>query len=199
LLFGRLLGSPPTAQLSSVAGATTFEDFFDRLGDRNSNDADALLAWLLERYLVPAAFLNDGRWLHDYLRRRLDAARSAIDPIDAFVPTADMDRLAEAWISQAPKPEAAPFNWRVDDAELFEAMRDRDALLKSTSWRLTAPLRTVAGALTMVRQMMEEWVGTSASAFKALVAFFTRDLRTREKFRRPAGSRDSPRRTGAAT
>jgi hypothetical protein len=62
------------------------------------------LAWLLERYLVPATLLSNGRWLHDYLQRRLDAARSAIDPIDAFVPIADADRLMDAWVINAAGP-----------------------------------------------------------------------------------------------
>ena len=108
LLFSRLLGSPASTELSNVADATTLEDFFARLGHRRSAnvDADNFLAWLLERYLVPASLLTDGRWFHDYLQRRLDAARRASDPIDAFVPTADADRLMDAWIVKTP-----PF-WR---------------------------------------------------------------------------------------
>jgi len=33
--------------------------------------------------------LADGRWLNDYLEDRILAARTAIDPVDAFVPIAD--------------------------------------------------------------------------------------------------------------
>jgi hypothetical protein len=173
LLFGGALGSPPTASLASIAGTTTFDDFFARLGRSDPNGADALLAWLLERYLVPAALFNDGRWLHDYLQRRLDAAKSATDPIDAFVPTADADRLMEAWIERAPRPEATRSVVPLEDAELFEAARDRDALLRSTSWRLTAPLRAVACGIMMMRQIMEEWFGTSISVVRSIAEYFT--------------------------
>lgn len=173
LLFGRALGSPPATQLSSVANSTTFKDFFGRLGNGNSIDADAFLAWQLERYLVPTTLFNDGRWLHDYLRRRLDAARSAVDPIDAFVPTADADRLAEAWIAQAPIPEAKRIVQSVDEADLFRAACELDPLLQSTSWRMTAPLRTIVGGLRMMRKAIKEWPETTASAMKAIITPFT--------------------------
>jgi len=107
LLFGRVLGTPPTTHLSSVADATTFEGFFDQLGNRTSRNVDAFLAWQLERYLVPAPFFNDGRWLRRYLQRRLDAASSATDPIDAFVPIADAEELMEAWVTKASEAGAA--------------------------------------------------------------------------------------------
>ena len=154
LLFSRLLGSPSSTELSNVADATTLEDFFARLGHRRSTnvDADNFLAWLLERYLVPASLLTDGRWFHDYLQRRLDAARRASDPIDAFVPTADADRLMDAWIVKTP-PLAMGSSQGEDDpsvAELITNLKavrcERDALLKSTSWRITAPLRLVKQA-----------------------------------------------------
>jgi hypothetical protein len=83
LLFNRLLGSPPSTELSNVADATTFEDFFGRLGHHKSTNVDAFLAWLLERYFV--------------------------------------------------------------------VQRERDALLKSTSWRITAPLRLVKQASDRLR------------------------------------------------
>src|SRR5262249_28719561 len=109
-----------------------------------STNAEAFLAWMLERYLVPAKLLTDGRWLHDYLQRRVDAARSANNPIDAFVPTADADRLMDAWIISAPTPVTmASLQWQ-DDPSIAELLadrnrvrRERDALLKSTSWRIT--------------------------------------------------------------
>lgn len=116
-----------------------------------SANVDTFLAWLLERYLVPATLLTDGRWFHDYLQRRLGAARSATSPIDAFVPTADADRLMDAWIIKAPGP--LPTTELQDDPSIVELLanlhavrREREALLNSTSWRITAPLRFVKQA-----------------------------------------------------
>jgi hypothetical protein len=114
-----------------------------------------LIAWQLERYLVPETFLNDGHWLCDYLGRRLDMARSAADPIDAFVPIGETDQLKNAWAKEVRKPKAAPYVWPVDElnplestrAELLALVRERDSLLRSTSWRITAPFRTVTVAL----------------------------------------------------
>jgi hypothetical protein len=158
LLFNRLLGSPPSTELSNVSDATTLADFFGRLRQHKSANADTFLAWLLERYLVPATLLTDGRWFHDYLQRRLDAARSATSPIDGFVPTADADRLMDAWIAKASGPlTIKPLQWHDDPsiaevlADLRAVRRERDALLKSTSWRITAPLRFVKQAA--VRRM----------------------------------------------
>jgi hypothetical protein len=159
LLFNRRLGSPSSTELSNVADATTLGDFFARLGHRRLTnvDTDNFLAWLLERYLVPASLLSDGRWFHDYLQRRLDAARRASDPIDAFVPTADADRLMDAWIVKTP-PLAMGSPQGEDDpsvAELITNLKavrcERDALLKSTSWRITAPLRLVKQAAGRAR------------------------------------------------
>jgi hypothetical protein len=117
LLFGRILGSPPSTELSNIADETTFENFFAQLGKRKSPNPDTVLAWMLERYLVPAPLLSDGRWLHDYFQRRLDAARSALDPIDAFVPTADADRLMDAWIVKTPaRVTMTSFQWEDDSA-----------------------------------------------------------------------------------
>jgi hypothetical protein len=158
LLFDRTLGAPPSSELSDVADETTFENFFGRIGQRKSTNAEAFLAWMLERYLVPAKLLTDGRWLHDYLQRRVDAARSANNPIDAFVPTADADRLMDAWIISAPTPVAmASLQWQ-DDPSIAELLadrnrvrRERDALLKSTSWRITAPLRLLMQGIDVAR------------------------------------------------
>jgi len=112
--------------LSNVADATTLEDFFALLGRRKPTNADSFLAWLLERYLVPATLLANGRWFRDYLQRRLNAARSATDPVDAFVPTADADHLMEAWIIKAREPPRMTSLQREDDAstaELFAELR----------------------------------------------------------------------------
>src|SRR5262249_55641770 len=150
LLFDRTLGAPLSAELSLVADETTFENFFGRIGQRKATNAEAFLAWMLERYLVPGRLLTDGRWLHDYLQRRLDAARSANNPIDAFVPTADADRLMDAWSISAPTPATmTSLEWQDDPsiaellANLHRIRRQKDALLKSPSWRITAPLRLV--------------------------------------------------------
>jgi hypothetical protein len=201
LLFGRVLGTPPTTHLSSVADATTFEGFFDQLGNRTSRNVDAFLAWQLERYLVPAPFFNDGRWLRRYLQRRLDAASSATDPIDAFVPIADAEELMEAWVTKAPKPELRSYAWPVDDAELFEAyrhrdalVRDLDALLKSTSWRLTAPLRAVVDGVAALRQRIADRLAASGPAFKAMAKFFARELHACGKLLRLASSHLTPAR-----
>ena len=107
MLLDRILGTPATTHMAGIADATVFQDFIDQLG--RPVNADAFLAWQLERYLVPELLFRDGHWLHNYLERRLDAAQRVDDPIDAFVPVADMDRLMEAWIAQAPKPVAMPF------------------------------------------------------------------------------------------
>jgi hypothetical protein len=107
MLFNRILGTPATTHMAGIADAIVFQDFIGRLG--RPVNADAFLAWQLERYLVPELLFSDGHWLHNYLERRLDAAHRVDDQIDAFVPIADTDRLMEAWIAQAPKPLAMPF------------------------------------------------------------------------------------------
>jgi hypothetical protein len=158
LLFDRTLGAPPSTELSNVADETRFENFFGRIGQRKSTNVEAFLAWMLERYLVPARLLADGRWLHDYLQRRLDAARSAADPIDAFVPTADADRLMDAWLTRTPgRVTMTSLQWQ-DDPSIAELLADlqrvrgeRDALLQSTSWRITAPLRLVMQVISPAR------------------------------------------------
>ena len=157
LLFNRLLGSQSSTELSKIADATTFENFFGRLGDRNPTNPDRFIAWLLERYLVPGMLLADGHWFRDYLQRRLDAARSATDPIDAFVPTADADRLMQAWTVAPRPPMMAPRQWE-DDPSIAEVLatlgatqRERDALLASTSWRITSPLRRLTQAVGLAR------------------------------------------------
>lgn len=158
LLFGRALGSPTTAPLSSIADATSFETFFDGLGQHNGHRADSLVAWQLERYLVPQTFLDDGRWLRNYLGQRLDAAKSAANPVDAFVPIADTDQLMDAWVKRPRKLKTTQYAWPIDEsdplaslrAEFLAAIRERDSLLKSISWRSTAPFRAVAPAFRVL-------------------------------------------------
>ncbi len=46
--------------------------------------------------------------------------------------------------------------WPTGDAELFEVMRHRDALLKAMSWRAIAPFRVAAGRFLVVRGIIEQ-------------------------------------------
>jgi len=102
--------------------------------------------------------LDDGRWLRNYLGQRLDAARSATDPVDTFVPIAEFDQLMDAWVGRARKIKSETYAWPVDEsdplestrAELLAAIREHDSLLKSTSWRITAPIRAIAPTLRAI-------------------------------------------------
>jgi hypothetical protein len=74
------------------------------------------------------------------------------------VPTADADRLMDAWTVKTPSPLTTPSPNSEDDpsvAELITNLRavrcERDALLESTSWRITAPLRLVKQAAGRAR------------------------------------------------
>jgi hypothetical protein len=169
LLYNRLLGSSPSSHLAGVAHATTFDHFFKTLGDTKVVNNDKFLAWFLERYLVPQALLSDGRWLRDYLTRRWQAARITTDPVDAFVPIADLDRLSEAWVLRAPKPVASKHVNQTDAAiaearaarQSFDAARQSlDAVLHSKSWRITAPLRAFAVALRTAWNYVSSRLGT---------------------------------------
>jgi hypothetical protein len=95
---------------------------------------------------VPEGLYTDGAWLNKYLERRIDAARTADDSVDAFVPTADVDRLKSLWIKQAPPPQAQSYSSVEDSLE---------ALLRSRSWRLTAPLRAVGHSLRALRKRVQ--------------------------------------------
>jgi hypothetical protein len=176
LLFDRLVGSPTGTELCNLADATTLQDFLARLGDRKPVGADSFIAWLLERYLVPSTLLTDGRWFHDYLQRRLDAARAAVDPIDAFVATADADRLMDAWIVKAPRSAAMAFTRPEEDpfvaelrSQLHEMRRERDALLQSTSWRITAPLRLAKQATAALARRRRDRRGGAGSRLRGRV------------------------------
>jgi hypothetical protein len=89
ILFGRLLGTPPSTHLAGISHTTKFAEFFEILGRVPPQSRDAFLAWQLERYLVPQALWSEGAWLDDYLRRRIEAARATNDLVEAFVPVAD--------------------------------------------------------------------------------------------------------------
>jgi hypothetical protein len=142
LLFEKSLGAPESSYLAGIAHATTLAGFFADLGRHAPENRDGFLAWLLERYLVPEGLYTDGAWLNKYLERRIDAARAANDPVEAFVPTADVDRLKTLWINRAPPPQARRYSSVEDSLE---------ALLLSRSWRLTAPLRAAAQSLRALR------------------------------------------------
>lgn len=155
LLYDRILGSPATSHLAGIAHATTFDSFFREIGSAPVNNA-AALAWLLEHYFVPEALLSDGRWLRDYLTRRIGAAADFRDPLHSFVPIADVDRLVQAWVVKAPKSRLVKFTQPLDEAladaraaraDAQAARRALDETLHSRSWRITAPLRRLAGAV----------------------------------------------------
>lgn len=141
LLFARMLGSPASSYIASVAHATDAASFFANVGRAAPESRDGFMAWLLERYLVPESLANDGRWLLDYFLRRLAAARAAHDPIDAFVPVADAETLMDAWVARAPQPVLVPF-YSHDWVEGVRA--ELNELYRSKSIRLTAPFRAVA-------------------------------------------------------
>ena len=163
LLFNKLLGSPKTSHLASVADITELTEFFGELKQSRSKDNDAFVAWQLEHYLVPEALLADGRWLNDYLERRILAARTANDPVDAFVPIADINRLEQAWVGSAPSPRALTPEPSVE-ARL-------QAILQSRSWRATAPLRAATTAFRLWRAWFAEWVNLPIrDQLRALIA-----------------------------
>jgi hypothetical protein len=153
MLFGRLLGTPPSTHLAGISHTTKFAEFFEIVGRVPPQSRDAFLAWQLARYVVPQALWSEGAWLDDYLRRRIEAACTANDLVEAFVPLARPSRLEEAWIGQAPRPVAEPYEPPQDgllreiDAlkKAQNSLRQEiDALRRSRSWRVTAPLRAIA-------------------------------------------------------
>jgi hypothetical protein len=159
MLFGRLLGTPPSTHLAGISHTTKFAEFFETLGRVPPQSRDAFLAWQLERYVVPQALWSEGVWLDDYLRRRIEAARSTNDLVEAFVPIARPARLEQAWIKQAPRPVAEPYEPQDGlqrELDVLRKSRDGlrreiDALRRSRSWRLTAPLRTIAQSVRGLR------------------------------------------------
>jgi hypothetical protein len=171
LLFEHALGTPSSTHLAGIAHSTGFTDFFARLG-REVQSRDAFLAWLLERYLVPECLWADGAWLDEYLRRRLAASRAIEDPIAAFVPIADIDRLRRAWINETPEPIAETLSSPLDEiaAELAESRRLIAAIHGSTSWQITAPMRALAStyraALGKARRVCRQGAATSDRASK---------------------------------
>ena len=165
MLFGRLLGTPPSTHLAGISHTTKFADFFEILGRVPPQSRDAFLAWQLERYVVPQALWSEGAWLDDYLRRRIEAARTTKDLVEAFVPIAGPARLEEAWIGEAPRPVVEPYESPQDGLlREIDALRksqddllwEIDALRKSRSWRLTAPLRAIAQSVRGLRGRFQD-------------------------------------------
>jgi hypothetical protein len=165
MLFGRLLGTPPSTHLAGISHTTKLAEFFETLRRVPSQSRDAFLAWQLERYVVPQALWSEGAWLDDYLRRRIAAARTANDLVEAFTPIACPARLEEAWIRQAPRPVAEPYE-PPQDGLLRELnalrksqdglLRELDTLRRSRSWRLTAPLRAIAQSVRGLRGRFQD-------------------------------------------
>jgi hypothetical protein len=159
MLFGRLLGTPPSTHLAEISHTTKFAEFFETLGRAPPQSRDTFLAWQLESYVVPQALWSEGAWLDDYLRRRIAAARTTNDLVEAFVPIADPARLEEAWIGHAPRPVAERYapqdglQREIDSLKKSQdgLLREIDALRRSRSWRMTAPLRAIAQSVHGLR------------------------------------------------
>jgi hypothetical protein len=60
MLFGRLLGTPPSTHLAGISHSAKVAVFFETLGRVPPQSRDAFLAWQLERYVVPQAFVERG-------------------------------------------------------------------------------------------------------------------------------------------
>ena len=153
LLYNRLLGSPATSHLAAIAHTTQFGSFFATLSASNSVNNDQALAWLLERYLVPEALLSDGPWLRDYFAQRIQSAAATADSMNSFVPIAEPARLREAWVARAPIANATRYSQRPNnDAIESQTLKESlDAVLRSRSWRVTAPLRACSAAVRSCR------------------------------------------------
>lgn len=79
-------------------------------------------------------------------------AWGANDPMDAFVPIAPIDVLEQAWIRKAPAPAALARNPLAGaDAVVQEQL---DAILQSTCWTMTAPLRRIADTVRRRRSRL---------------------------------------------
>lgn len=151
LLFSRVLGTLASTHLAGIADATTIERFFERL-DTPAEPRNDFLAWQLKHYWIPERLFSKEAWLSNYLRRRHDAARTDSDPIHAFVATADMAQLQEAWIDCAPQPAAIYSPSATDMVEFMRA--SLESMRNSTSWRVTAPLRVAGKALRASRRLV---------------------------------------------
>jgi hypothetical protein len=155
LLFNRVLGTLASTHLAGVAHATTIGGFFERL-EAPAEPRNDFLAWQLGHYLIPEHLFSNGASLSKYLLRRREAARTEGDPIRAFIPTADMAQLEEAWIACAPQPVAV---YSPSATDMVEFMRvSLESMRNSTSWRMTAPLRAAGNALQASRRLVADWI-----------------------------------------
>ena len=124
---------------------------------------------------MPQALWSEGAWLDDYLRRRIAAARATDDLVEAFVPIADPARLEEAWIRQAPRPVAEPYEPHDGLLRELNALRksqdglrrEIDALRGSRSWRMTAPLRAIAQSVHGLRGEPSQKLRSLLAKFRA--------------------------------
>ncbi|MBN6209037.1 polysaccharide pyruvyl transferase family protein [Ralstonia flatus] len=108
LLFGKRLGSPLRSFYRNVAHNHTPTEFFANLRyTASAEDRLPFLAWHLERYLVPEALLDNGKWLLQYLDARRTAILGASDPLDAFIPIGDSNEIRAAWNLRPRKGQAS--------------------------------------------------------------------------------------------
>ena len=105
MLFNKALGANRQSHLSPLAD---FDDLSFPGGaiPPPSPKQDALTAWLLQHYLVPSSLFFDGRWLYQYLRRRLESWRTSQDPLLAFEQVGSLDELETAWLSASETGES---------------------------------------------------------------------------------------------
>lgn len=98
--YNKLLGTPADSHLSGAASVHDIPSFMARLGQPVPPSVD-MLAWIFSRYYIPVSLIQDGVWMYDYLKRRLEACASP-DLTRAFVPSCDHDRLRQAWYRKYP-------------------------------------------------------------------------------------------------
>ena len=83
------------------------------------------------------------------------------------MPIADINRLEQAWVGSAPSPRALAYEPSVE-ARLQARL---EAILRSRSWRATAPLRAATTAFRLLRAWFAEWVNLPIrDQLRALIA-----------------------------
>lgn len=141
LLLEKRLGCGSKSFLKNVAHNQDIQQFFDNL-KQEAPPADRLnfLAWYIERYAVPDSLFNDGQWFSDYIKRRVKAIESAINPEDGFIPIAPPDVLRKIWIN--PEINEIPGKWESERAYLLRqaASADCDKALLEAAVAAQRPL-----------------------------------------------------------